>query len=289
MPGIYSIDVGHYLLINEFLKTKDMKKIYILAIAFIIGTSFFYGQEQEAAQKSGPSDEELAKSNNPLADLIAFNIQYYFRPSLNKVEGGSAHTTWFRFAIPTGRVLWRLSAPLESRAVVNQDTNFSESGLGDLDLFAAYIIKQDPKLTFGLGPSFSFDTASSDALGTGKNTAGLAAIVFAVPNPQFQGGALVIWRTDVGGDEARADVNLLAIQPFYFWQLGKGLYFRGAPIIPFDLETGDYHVPLGLGLGKVVKIEGVVCNFFMEAQPSVLSRGTGQPNYQIYGALNMQF
>ena len=248
-----------------------------------------YAQEQSDEQKKGPSAEELAKSNNPLADMVAFNVHYYFRPSLNQIEGGSAHTTWFRFAMPTGRVLWRLSVPLESRAVVNQDTNFSQSGLGDIDIFAAYLAVQKPKLTFGIGPSASFNTASDDALGTGKNTLGVAAVAFAVPNPQIQVGGLVIWRTDIGGDEARADVNLLAIQPFYFFQMGKGFYFRGAPIMPFNLESGNYHVPLGLGAGKVAKIENVVLNFFIEPQPSILSRGTGEPNFQIFGGLNMQF
>ena len=239
--------------------------------------------------KQGPTAEELAKANNPLADLVAFNVQYYFRPSLNGVDGGSANTMWFRFAMPTGRVLWRLSAPLESRSVVNSATNFSESGLGDIDIFAAYLAVQKPKLTFGIGPSASFNTASSDALGTGKNTLGVAAVGFVVPNPQVQLGALVIWRTDVGGDDARDDVNLLALQPIYFWQLGKGLYFRGAPIIPLNLESGHYHIPVGMGLGKVVKIDGTVFNFFIEPQPSVLSWGTGEPDFQIYGSLNMQF
>ena len=246
-------------------------------------------QDQEPAEGGGPSAEELAKSNNPLADLVAFNVHYYFRPSLNKTEGGSAHTTWFRFAMPTGRVLWRLSVPLESRAVVNQDVNFSQSGLGDLDIFAAYLVKQEAKFTFGIGPSASFNTASDETLGTGKNTLGVAAVAFAVVSPQIQVGGLVIWRTDVGGDTAREDVNLLAIQPFYFFQLGKGLYLRGAPIMPFNLESGNYHVPLGLGLGKVLKIEDVVLNFFIEPQPSILSRGTGEPNFQVFGGLNMQF
>ena len=264
-----------------------MKKIlFFLLICF---ACTIVAQEQSAEQKGGPTAEELAKSNNPLADLIAFNVHYYFRPSLNKIEGGSAHTTWFRFAMPTGRVLWRVSVPLESRAVVNQDTNFSSSGLGDIDIFGAYIAVQKPKLTFGIGPSASFNTASDDTLGTGKNTLGLAAVAFAVPNPKIQVGGLVIWRTDVGGDEARDDVNLLAIQPFYFFQMGKGVYFRGAPIMPFNLESGNYHVPLGLGIGKVAKIETVVLNFFIEPQPSILSRGTGEPNFQIFGGLNMQF
>ncbi len=266
-----------------------MKKLLLSALILLYCVFTYSQDQQQAPADGGPTAEELAKANNPLADLIAFNVQYYFRPSLNEVNGGSAHTTWFRFAMPTGRVLWRLSVPLESRAVVNDFTNFSESGLGDIDIFAAYLAVNKPTLTFGIGPSASFNTASSDALGTGKNTLGVASVLFAALSPQVQVGGLVIWRTDVGGDDARADYNLLALQPFYFWQLGKGLYFRGAPIIPFDLESGHYHVPMGLGIGKVVKISGKVFNFFIEPQPSILSFGTGQPNFQIYGALNMQF
>ncbi len=271
-------------------KTTFRNFLFLVLFTFLsISTAIAQDEDPKTTEGSGPSAEELAKANNPLADMIAFNVQYYYRPSLNEVEGGAANTTWFRFAMPTGPILWRVSIPLETRHVNNSSVNYSESGLGDLDIFAAYIAVAKPKFTFGIGPSASFNTASDDALGTGKNTLGVAAIVFAMPSPQFQIGGLVIWRTDVGGDSNRADVNLLAIQPFYFWQLGKGLYFRGAPIIPFDLESGNYHVPLGLGIGKVVKINGTVFNFFVEPQPSILVEGVGQPTFQIYAGLNMQF
>lgn len=257
---------------------------FIFIILFALSPIIVFAQNEE-----GPSAEELAKANNPLADLKAVNIQYYFRPSLNEVTGGSANTTWMRFALPTGRVLWRLSVPLETRHINNSTTNSSKSGLGDIDLFAAYLAVMKPKVTFGIGPSAAFNTASDLELGTGRNSLGLAAVGFYTPNPQLQLGALVIWRTDIGGDDDRSPVNLLAIQPIYFWQLGKGLYFRGAPIIPFDLKSGDYHVPLGMGIGKVIKVGGTVFNFFIEPQPSILVQGTGQPTFQIYSALNMQF
>jgi len=256
-----------------------MKK-YILVLISIL---FFVSQT--SAQEGGPSAEELAKANNPLADIIAFNIQYYYRPVLNEVEDGMANTNWYRFAIPTGPILWRLSAPLETRSI----STSTKSGFGDLDLFAAYLAVTKPKTTFGIGPSASFPTASQPELGSGKYTLGAAAVVFRMPNPQFQYGALVIWRTSIAGDSDRDKVNLLAVQPFYFWQLGGGTYLRGAPIWAFDLESGDYNVPLALGIGQVVKAGGTVFNLFIEPQYSVLVEGQGQPNFQIYTAVNMQF
>lgn len=259
-----------------------MKKtnIVLLIFSFLILPCFLDAQEL--------SDEEKANANNPLASMKAFNLQYYYRPYLNLTEGGMANTLWFRFAMPTGRILWRASLPLEVRHINNSTTNFGKSGVGDFDVFAAYLAVTKPKFTFGIGPSMSFDTASDDALGSGKITLGAAAVVFYV-SPKFQGGGLVIWRTDIGGDKERQDVNFLAVQPFYIWQLGKGLYFRGAPVWVFDLENDAYHIPMALGIGKVIKIKKVVYNFFIEAQPSVLVKGVGQPALQIFMALNMQF
>ena len=256
-----------------------MKKYILILISILCFVA------QTFAQGEGPTAEELAKANNPLADITAFNIQYYYRPALNGIEDGMVNTNWYRFAAPTGPILWRLSAPLETRSI----STYTKSGFGDLDLFAAYLAVTKPKVTFGIGPSASFPTASKDELGSGKYTLGAAAVVFMVPSPQFQYGALAIWRTSIAGDENRSDVNFMAIQPFYFWQLGGGTYLRGGPIWAFDLESGDYNIPLALGIGQVVKAGGTVFNLFIEPQYTVLVEGVGQPLFQIYTAVNMQF
>ena len=235
------------------------------------------------------TDAEKARANNPLANTKGFNVQYYYRPNLNETTGGMANTTWLRAIYPTGRILWRVSAPLEVRTVNNETTNYSKSGFGDLDIMAAYLAVMTPKVTFGVGPNITFNTASDPALGTGKNSLGVAAILFVVPSKQFQTGGLVIYKKDVWGDDDRAPVNQLAFQPFLIWQLGNGFYFRSVPIIPFNLANGNYHVPVGLGLGKVIKIKNTVFNFFVEPQPSLLVHGQGEPLFQVYAALNIQF
>ncbi len=253
----------------------------------IFGTT---NAQDKPPQKAGMTDAEKAAANNPLASKNALNMQYYFRPNLNEVEGGAANSFYLRAAVPTwGKVLWRLTVPLETRFVNNPSTNFSESGLGDISLFAAYLAVTKPKLTFGIGPSATFNTASGAALGSGRNSLGVAAVIFAAPNPRIQVGGLVIAQTDIGGDATRSKVAFLAIQPFYIFQVGKGFYFRGAPIMPIDLKTGYYSVPLGMGIGQVIKIDKTVLNFFIEPQPSILVYGPGQPKFQIYGALNIQF
>ena len=112
---------------------------------------------------------------------------------------------------------------------------------------------------------------------------------FDATSSKFQWGALVTWQTDVAGDDDRADTSFLAIQPFYFFQLGKGLYIRGAPLWAFNFETDDYHVPMALGIGKILVQGKTVYNFFVEPQFTILDRGQGQPEFQLYAALNLQF
>lgn len=237
------------------------------------------------AGSGGPSAEELAKANNPLADLTAFNIQNYHVSSLYGVPDATANSFWLRFAKPTGRVLWRASLPIKTVPHLDGPSN----GIGDFEIFGAYLLKNSPKVTFGIGPQASFNTAERAELGTGKTQLGVAAIVFAVPSPTMQMGGLLFWQTSVGGDENREDISVLVAQPFSFWQLGGGTYLRTAPLWTFNLRNGDYAVPFGLGIGRVVKAGTTNFNIFIEPQWTILHEGTGVPEFQIYTALNIQF
>ena len=242
-------------------------------------------QEQADSAQQGPSAAELAKANNPLADMKAFNVQNYFNPMYYGRDDMLANTTWFRFAAPTGRVLWRASLPLQTIST----NEFTKSGLGDFDLFAAYLAVNKPNFTFGVGPSMAAPTATADLLGTGKWQVGAAVVAFAAPSPKFQIGGLLTWRTDFAGDANRDGVNVGVVQPFYFWQLGKGTYLRGAPLWVFNLENDSYNMPVALGIGKVFKVDKTVFNIFVEPQYTALHNGANQPALQIYTGVNMQF
>ena len=254
----------------------------------LAGTATVQAQEASEAAPPGASDEEAAaraNANNPLADITAFNIQNYWVPKLYGVDDEAANTFWARFAQPTGPVLWRLSIPLPTVPTGGDP----ESGLGDMQLFAAYLAVQKPKFNFGIGPQFAFPTASNDVLGSGKWQAGLATVVFAVPDPRFQVGGLLLWQHSFAGDSERETAHGLAFQPFAFWQLGGGTYLRTAPIWAFNLESGDYNVPFGFGIGQVMRLGRTVFNIFIEPQFTILHDGVGQPAFQLYSALNMQF
>lgn len=71
--------------------------------------------------------------------------------------------------------------------------------------------------------------------------------------------------------------------------LKAGLNLRSAPIWNYNFQNDSYGVPLGLGVGQVIKQGKTVYNFFIKPQGSVADRGPGQPRWQVFAGLNLQF
>ena len=256
------------------------------ALAGVVALTRPANAQEKTVPESGPSAATEAEANNPLAKFQAFNIHNYYVPSLSE-SNGNADTFWLRYAQPFGKFLFRASLPI-SRVPAGDGT--STSGLSDLNAFAAYLFDTgNPGVSLGAGPQLTVPTATDDRTGTGKWQAGLVATYFNATSKTFQWGGLVTWQTDFAGDASRAGTNTLAVQPFYFVQLGKGTYVRGSAVMVFDLKNGTYDVPVGLGIGQVVPTAGAVFNVFIEPQFTVLSRGPGQPEFQVFVGFNTQF
>jgi hypothetical protein len=237
--------------------------------------------------QEGPSEQDLKQANNPLASVTAVNVQNYYIPELSGLPDETANTAWLRYVTPFGRWLFRASLPIST---VPTGGGESESGLGDLNAFAAYITTPSTSTKmFGVGPLLVAPTATDDALGANKWQGGAAAVFFDFSSPVIQWGGLVTYQTAFTGDDAASDTSVAIIQPLAIWQLGKGTYLRSAPAWVFDLENDTYNVPIGFGVGKVIKAGNTVFNIFIEPQFTILHSGVGQPELQIFTGLNMQF
>ena len=224
-------------------------------------------------------------ANNPLASVKSFSIHNIYSPSVCAMEG-SMNTAWLRYAQPLGRVLIRASLPINSFDVGGTD----KSGLGDFNVFGACILTPSSSSNqVGIGPIFTFPTATSSALGSGKWQAGVALAAYFASNTVFQCGLLATWQHSFAGEGDRNKVQAASIQPFFMWQLGKGLYLRSSAINVLDLENGNYLVPLGVGMGKVVKVDKVVFNIFAEPQFAAWHKGYGMPETQLFIGVNTQF
>lgn len=242
---------------------------------------------------SQENEQSAAQANNPLANMTALNFHDYYMPKLSNVEDGSyMNTAWIRFAKPfaKGKLLFRTSIPLSTVSLQDSRSGIvsNTSGLGDINAFLSYNFISKPSATVGIGPMVTTPSASPMALGAGKWQGGFAFVAFIAKSPVFQFGGLVTWQASFAGQSDRSSTSLAAIQPFYFWQLGKGTYLRGAPIWAFNFQNEAYSVPLALGIGKIVKLGTTVCNLFVEPQYSMLIYGV-QPQFQVFTGINLQF
>jgi len=247
-----------------------------------------------AAQYAPAADDAgdaAAQANNPLANMTAFNLQNYYIGRVTETDK-DANQFWLRYAQPFkllgGNWLMRASLPVNSYPT--PPDGGMETGLGDINAFAAYLIDTgDPAVSFGFGPQLTAPSATEDALGSGKWSAGFANVLFNAKSKKLQYGYLLTWQTSFAGDSDRGNVNIGAFQPFLFYQLGHGTYLRSAPIWAYNFENDAYSIPIGLGIGKVIPKGKTVFNLFIEPQYSVAWRGPGQPDWQIFAGFNMQF
>ena len=247
-------------------------------IALSLEAGVLYAEEAQGAN--------AAQANNPLANMTAFNIQDYYMGDLSGTDD-TINQGWLRFAKPfsVAKTNWLMRASLPFYTSPTPD-----SGIGDLNVFAAYLIDTgNPALSFGIGPQLTAPTAGKDSLGSGKWSAGFANVLFNASSNVFQYGYLLTWQASFAGDSDRSAVNMGAFQPFAFVQLGHGTYLRAAPIWNYDFENDDYNIPLGVGVGQVMKKGKTVYNLFVEPQFSVAHEGTGQPLWQVFTGFNMQF
>ncbi len=234
---------------------------------------------------------DVTQANNPLAAFTAFSLHNYYIGELTSPDK-DADQFWARFAKPfsLGDTNWIMRASLPINTFPEPPEQNSQTGIGDLNVFAPYLIDTGiPTLAFGLGPQITAPTASKSASGSGKWSAGFVNTLFDFASPTFQYGYLLSWQESFAGSSSRKKVDLVALQPFAFYQLGGGTYLRSTGIMVYDFESRGYSVPIGLGIGKVVPRGKVVFNAFIEPQVSIADKGSGWPKWQIFVGLNSQF
>lgn len=233
------------------------------------------------------SAAELAKANNPLADANALNFQNYFMPSLQGLPDASTNLFLLRPVMVAGRQIIRATVPIQTSP---STSSAYSSGLGDINMFDALLLTpQNASTMIGVGPLLVIPTASSASLGAGKWQAGAAAVTVKPLAGGSMLAGLVTWQTDFAGDQDRSNTNFLTAQPIAIFQVGSGYYLRSTGLWTFDFEGDRYLVPFGVGIGKVAKVGRTVVNGFLEPQFSVYSKGTGQPQMQVFAGINLQW
>jgi hypothetical protein len=236
------------------------------------------------------SADDANKSNNPLNLAPSFNFQNYYTPSLFGVSGHT-NSLLLRPTIPVGPIgpigvpqIFRATVPVSNGP---DPAGGYKTGLGDINLFDIFLLSQSD-VQFGVGPLITAPTATAPTLGSGKWQAGLAAVAVSATKARLL-GALVQWQHSFAGQSSRPTTQSLTVEPFGIFNLPGGWYVRSTGIWTFDLQHGDYYIPVGLGGGKAWKSGSIIYNAFIEPQYSVAHSGAGVPQFTIFAGLNLTF
>jgi hypothetical protein len=116
----------------------------------------------------------------------------------------------------------------------------SVSGIGDFDARLLYLPFVSPKTIIALGLEAFFDTATNDALGSGKTSLGPTVIgVFpglVGPGSLFAPAYQYVF--DVAGSDDRADISRSQIDLYFVWALAAGKnWLIVDPQVIFDHEN----------------------------------------------------
>ena len=112
------------------------------------------------------------------------------------------------------------------------------------------------KLIWGIGPIFSFPTATRPELATGQFAVGPTFVVLSI-GKKWVYGILVnnLWR--IAGSDVSTPINSLFIQYFVNYNLKRGWAISTAPAITANWNAKDgqqWTVPFGIGFSKITMV-----------------------------------
>jgi hypothetical protein len=185
----------------------------------------------------------LAKqTQNPVGDLVSVPLQFNFNTA-GDLEDATLFNLNIQPVIPFKawagwNIIARAIVPIDN---VPANDGLSYSGVGDIQLQLYATPAKPGSLIWGVGPVFSFPTATAFPLRSGTLAAGAAAVALTMKGPWVIGGLVSqYWPATDTGDSP--ETNL-------FW----------------DAASGDqWTVPLGLGVTRTTVFSGRPLNIGMQ-------------------------
>lgn len=235
-------------------------------------------EEDPSTGTGGKSLTEINRElNNPVADLWSLSFQQNVTYLKGRPSGSSQmqYTLNFQPVLPVHlgdhwNLINRTVLPL-----VNASPVFfpgegwgRRQGFGDIALVSLLSPNNESKFIWGVGPTFIFPTASPRILGQQKYQAGPAAVGLYMSKKWVAGALAQQWWSFAGNDDAH-DTNQMNVQ-YFIWRLLPNRWQVGmSPNVLIDYKApGENKLtfPVGLGVGKTVKLGKLPVKFTLEGQ-----------------------
>jgi hypothetical protein len=236
-----------------------MRRGLLLALAGTLLVAAPLRAEDTAAPHHEESETELAKkTQNPVADLISVPFQNNF----NFGVGPEDRTVWVMNVQPviplkltdSWNVITRVIMPIINQPSLAPGVDHA-FGLGDINPTFFFSPSKPSKLIWGFGPTATLPTATDSQLGSGRWSAGPAAVALMMEGPWVYGALLNNQWSFAGWGPKK--VNAFLVQPFLNYNLPKGWYLTSAPIMTADwtaIGGQRWTVPVGAGGGKLWRV-----------------------------------
>lgn len=255
------------------------------AAAALVGAALAVVMTASAMAQDNADASSLAdQARDPTAPVTAFQMTYKYVASFHQLPDASQGAILLQPIIPwklgTSSHIARVSASYVTSgpdfgaiaetppdlAPPNQIALGNQTGLQDIALLDLAIWPTSFG-RMGLGGVISIPIASDPSLGSEKWSVG-PAFVLMTKLGGFQGGFLLQGLFSVAGNEERADVDVLTLQPFGGIGLANNWSVGLSDIVfTYDTRRGKWvSVPFGLRLEKFVTLGSQSARAYVDAE-----------------------
>ncbi len=153
------------------------------------------------------------------------------------------------------------------KAVRKQPVDKHQDGLGDIvqSFFFSPQTLFPEEYHFGIGPVFSYPTATDDLLGSEQWSLG-PTVLFLGQARGWTAGVLANHLWSVAGDDSREDVNATSIQPFLSYQTKAHTTIGINAESAYDWNTSEWTVPLNFQISQLTRIGKMPVSFQVGAR-----------------------
>ena len=248
-----------------------------------LGPSVLLAQPPAAQPAPVRDVDALAKeTQNPVGNLTTVPFQFNFNTG-GDLEDRTFFNLNFQPVIPfklssNVNVVARTIVPINSAPVGDGRS----SGIGDIQQQIFFTPAKPGAMIWGVGPAFSFPTATAAASETGTWAIGPSMVLVKNTGPWVLGSLISqLWPLADAGDSP--EMNLLTIQPFVNYNFGHGWALSFSPIMTANWDAPDgneWTIPLGVGLTRTTVFDRRPMNIGVNYYYNV-ERPDGGPGQQL--------